>query len=238
MCFALETRRTNIMASYNGSAVLGVVYDKGVLLAADTYLTTANRLIVEREAKRIISLPYSNVLLGFTGDMADFQMTIMELEALMLEDRLNAVPPRNASDILNWLTARFYDQRTKLKPIFNSVTVAGLDENKKPILGVVNHLGVQWRNNYTGTGLGVYFSNPVLRENLVNGPLSEEKARKVMMDGLRILFRSDKTAGRVVIYAKVDATGAATVEDPIAIVPLTSNYECHQHAQVPEGLVI
>lgn len=152
------------MARYTGSAVLGLAYDNGVLLAADTCISLGDRFFVSRDTKRIVALPYSNVLLGFTGDLADFQMLETELNALMLEDKLNGVPPKTAEQILNWITCRHYEQRTQLKPLLNSITVAGIDSNGECLLGVVNHLGVQWKNPYTATSLGAYFANPLMRE--------------------------------------------------------------------------
>lgn len=71
-----------------------------------------------------------------------------------------ADPEANLSPLAlhSWLTAVLYNSRTKMNPLWNNYIVGGLvGEEKKPYLGVVNHLGVAYQDPFIVTGIGSYY---------------------------------------------------------------------------------
>lgn len=68
-----------------GSTVLGIVYDKGVLLAADTVLSYGSMAKVQN-IPRIRKIAHANCLLGASGEYSDFQALIELLERKALQE--------------------------------------------------------------------------------------------------------------------------------------------------------
>jgi len=56
----------------------------------------------------------------------------------------------------------FIQRRSKFNPLYNSYIVCGVNSsvsNKhEPFLGMVNMLGVTYKNPYIATGMGAYFA--------------------------------------------------------------------------------
>ena len=61
-----------------GSSVMGLKYKDGVMIAADTSITYGG-MLKDKDARRIVKLN-DEVAFGCSGEMADMQMLLKELE--------------------------------------------------------------------------------------------------------------------------------------------------------------
>lgn len=97
-----------------GTTVIGIKYNAGVMLAADT-LASYGSLARYKDVRRIQKVG-DNTLVGASGELSDFQ-TIMEMLDGMSQSDINQDDgyTRNPSEIYNYLRAVMYNRRNKSK---------------------------------------------------------------------------------------------------------------------------
>ena len=61
-----------------------------------------------------------------------------------------------------WLTRLLYNRRSKFDPLWTTVVVGGMQEDK-PFLGYVNHLGNAFTEDCIATGMGGDIAVPIMR---------------------------------------------------------------------------
>merc|ERR1711970_1079633 len=105
-----------------GGAILAIQHDEGVLVAGDT-LGAYGSLARFRDIRRIIKLN-KNVLLTYTGDVADFQFLLeymeeTQRESEMMDDGIEMGP----IEIFNLLERIMYNRRSKGNPLWNIIII-------------------------------------------------------------------------------------------------------------------
>jgi len=205
-----------------GSSVLGIVYDGGVLLAADTLLSYGSLAKAQR-VSRLAAIEGTNCVLGAGGEYSDFCKLKQILTQKALEETTTSLMdslyaegqttgnPLTAQSIWNYLRMLLYSRRNRMNPFWNDVLVAGYD-NGKPFLGSVDKIGTTVADNFLATGFASYLAIPLLREKY-RPDLTEGEARALIEDCLRVLFYRDGRASSTVQLAKCDATGVL-LSDP------------------------
>lgn len=189
------TTRT-LQPSVTGSMIVGLCYNKGVLLAADS-MGSYGGLRRFKDMNRVIKVN-DHCMLAASGDLADFQ----ELERIILdqvrEDEvcLEHGVTYNAKSLHNWLQCIFYNRRSDQDPFWLTVAVAGTDpKTKKPFLGVVDQLGVAYNAPHITTGFGGYIAGPFMElkkpEN-ASEKLTKEEAEKLLKKALSVVTYRDK----------------------------------------------
>eukprot|EP01137_Pigoraptor_chileana_P004048 Opistho-2@45174 len=198
--------------SVTGTSVLGVKFDGGVVLAADT-LASYGSMARFMDVPRLTKIN-DTTLLGMSGDYADFQSVQTTLESLIIEDesvddghRLSPVA------IHSYLTRVMYNRRSKFNPLWNEFLVAGFKEGRS-FLGFVDKLGVAYEDACIATGYGAYIAVPLLRAALEKKPtMTEAEARKLLTDSLRVLFYRDARSLNRYQIAVVSAAGVK-IDEP------------------------
>uniref|UniRef100_A0A1I7XP16 tRNA-dihydrouridine(16/17) synthase [NAD(P)(+)] n=1 Tax=Heterorhabditis bacteriophora TaxID=37862 RepID=A0A1I7XP16_HETBA len=141
-----------------GTSVIAIQYDKGVIVMTDrvvSYGKTARYKNVSRQYK-----VNDNIIVAFGGDHADFQwlQNVIERQVCLF---LNLEMPFLLSllQVLQWqsigqtmgpkplhayLTSLLYSRRCKMNPLWNTLIVAGIEEEEKhstemstPFIGVI-----------------------------------------------------------------------------------------------------
>mmetsp|Transcript_126479 Transcript_126479/g.188734 ORF Transcript_126479/g.188734 Transcript_126479/m.188734 type:complete len:258 (+) Transcript_126479:71-844(+) len=197
-----------------GTSVVGLVYDGGVLLAADTLLSYGS-MAKSFNTPRMVSID-ERILLGASGEYSDFQEVVQKVKALALEQKTQSMEslyedrPLSAKSLWNYLRAVMYQKRSKFNPFWNDVVVAGY-ENGSSFLGVVDKLGTTLQENCVATGFGAYLAMPLLREQY-RPDLSEGEARALLEDCMKVLFYRDCRASARIQLAKVTADGCIISE--------------------------
>jgi 20S proteasome subunit beta 7 len=191
-----------------GTSVVGIVYEDGVMLAADTLLSYGS-MAKSFNTPRIYAIE-EQILLGGSGEFSDLQEIVTKVTALALEesttgsiDSMYIGRTLSAKSLWNYLRFVMYQKRSKMNPYWNDIVVAGYDTGK-PFLGVIDKLGTTLQENIVATGFGAYLVMPLLREKW-RPDLSEGEARALLEDAMRVLFYRDCRASARIQIAKVTA---------------------------------
>lgn len=192
-----------------GTSVLGLKYDRGVLLAADT-LGSYGSLARFREVSRLMSVR-NNTVVGGSGDYADFQYIQSLLERKVIDDAcLNDGHGYTPKSIFSWLTREMYHRRSKFNPLWNQIVVGGVKDGEI-FLGCVDKIGVAFEAPTVATGFGAYLAQPILRDAFEKNPsMSRHEAGEVVTRCLRVLFYRDARSLNKYELADV-TTGGSTI---------------------------
>jgi 20S proteasome subunit beta 7 len=198
-----------------GTSVAGLVYNGGVLLAADTLLSYGS-MEKSFDTPRMVSID-GRILLGASGEYSDFQEIVNNVEALALQETTQSMESLydqrslSAKSLWNYLRAVMYQKRSKFNPFWNDLVVAGFEKDV-PFLGVVDKLGTTLQEKMVATGFGAYLAMPLLREKW-RPDLSEGEARALLEDCMKVLFYRDCRASARIQLAKVTSEGCI-ISDP------------------------
>ena len=212
-----DPRKHTTQPIVTGASVLGVKYNGGVMLAADTLLSYGS-MAKTLDASRLVEI--DQTLIGASGEFSDFQAIQEMLEAKSLEMRSGLLQERDSDDapmtarsMWNYLRSVMYRRRNKMNPLWNSVVVCGKDgPNGEFFLGVVDRLGTTVEDNLMATGFGSYMGIPLLREKW-RADMDEGEARALLEDCMKVLFYRDCRASSRIQLAKVSNDGVL-ISDP------------------------
>jgi len=112
-----------------GTSVLGVKYNGGVMLAADT-LASYGSLARFKDVTRLNTVG-EHTILGAGGEFSDFQ-AIGEMLEKLHQDDLNANDgfAHSPAELFHYLRAIFYSKRNKFNPLWNEVGKEGGRERR------------------------------------------------------------------------------------------------------------
>jgi 20S proteasome subunit beta 7 len=210
-----------------GSSVLGIVFDGGVLLAADTLLSYGGKA-KHQGVSRMHTIGISSTVIAASGEFSDFQQLKKLLDqkcleetqtSLTLMDSLYAADQHanttlSAVTVRNYLCFIFYQKSNKFNPYCNDLVVAGLDHRiNQPFLGSVDKLGTTVTHHVLAAGFGSYLALPLLREQW-RPDLTEGQARGIL-DCCRVLFYRDCRASSQIQLAKCGVVG----QEPLISAP-------------------
>ncbi|ODQ82380.1 hypothetical protein BABINDRAFT_158987 [Babjeviella inositovora NRRL Y-12698] len=122
-----------------------------------------------------------------------------------------------APHIHEYLSRVFYNRRSKMDPLWNSVIVGGFDEQDKPFLAYVDLLGVTYSAPTLASGFGAHLAIPLLRKAIQNDgdeeKLTEEQAREVMVNCMKVLFYRDARSMDKYTLVTIKKSGAKVESD-------------------------
>ncbi|XP_076354682.1 proteasome subunit beta type-4 [Tachypleus tridentatus] len=204
-----------------GTSVLGVKFDEGVIIAADT-LGSYGSLARFRQCQRLMKVN-DNIILGAGGDYADYQFLTSVIERKVIDeeclgDGFNLKP----KSLYSWLTRVLYNRRSRFDPLWSTYVVGGIQDDDV-FLGYVDKLGTAFEAPTIATGYGAYIAQPLLRDHWEKnkGRQTVEEARNLILSCLRILFYRDARSldkYQIAIVTKDEAT----IEGPMI---LDTNWE-------------
>ena len=223
MVTAADPIRRTTRPIVTGTSVLGIVYDGGVLLAADTLLSYGGMAKHQGISRMHTIGGDSGTVVAASGEFSDFQQLKKLLDQKCLEETQTSLTlmdslyahdddthtTLSAVTVWNYLRFIFYQKRNKFNPYWNELIVAGLDSQKKtPFLGSVDKLGTTVTDHVLATGFGSYLALPLLREQW-RPDLTEGEARAILEDCCRVLFYRDCRASAQIQLAKCGVPGQA-----------------------------
>jgi len=185
------------------TSVLAVKYKDGVMMAADT-LASYGSLARFKDMERLLKVG-DNTLVGFSGDMSDFQYVKNVLDEMVASEySLDDGHKLRASQYFHTLATIMYNRRNKMNPLWNLIVVAGLEPNGDSFLGTVDLRGSTYTASTIGTGYGAYLAQPLLRKHVEGREreLTEEQAKRILEESMRVLlYRDARTINRVQVAA-------------------------------------
>ena len=197
-----------------GSSVLGVKFDGGVMIAADK-LGSYGSMARYRNCDRVLKVN-DEVVLAAGGDYADYQFIKNVIEQNVNEEQCRDEGFRFTPRALySWITRVFYNRRSKINPLWNTVVVGGL-QNGEPFLGYVDKIGTAYESPSVASGFGAYIAQPMMRDALEkNANMTEVEAKKLLERCLKVLFYRDARSWNSYDIAMVTKDGAR-VEGPLS----------------------
>jgi len=183
------------------------------MLASDT-LGSYGSLARFRSLERLKKVGDFSIV-GGSGEYSDYQFISSSLDNLMRKDYNHDDHSKlYPSEIYNYLIRTMYNKRNKFDPLYNSILVAGYRE-EKPFLGLVDLLGSHYEDSTIATGYGAYIALPLMRKHYENakGNLSEQEAKKILEESMRVLYYRDARTINKLQIATVDKNGV-TISDP------------------------
>ncbi|KAK2459831.1 hypothetical protein APHAL10511_008152 [Amanita phalloides] len=190
-----------------GTSILGVVFKNGIMMAADN-LASYGSLARFKDIERLYAVG-DNTVIGAGGDISDFQYIQKLLDELMTDEFTqqdgHVLGP---VEIHEYLSQVMYARRTKINPLWNSLVVGGFKDGKR-FLAYVDLLGTTYKSPTIATGYGAYIAQPLLRKAVepYADVLTEEEARKILEDCMRVLFYRDARSLNKYQIATITADG-------------------------------
>ena len=177
------------------------------MVAADT-LASYGSLARFEGVSRIAKVGISNdTMLAAGGDYSDYQMILKMVEQKAVADFAaddgSSLSPKAMH---HWLTRVMYNRRSKMDPLWNSVIITGFRDGKA-YLGSSDLYGTMFEDDFVATGLGGHLALPLIRKAW-HAEMSEEEARKLLVDCMRVLFYRDTRASASIQVGTVSAEGS------------------------------
>ncbi|XP_028649775.1 proteasome subunit beta type-4 isoform X1 [Erpetoichthys calabaricus] len=197
-----------------GTSVLGVKFEKGVVIAADM-LGSYGSLARFRNISRLMKVN-NNTILGASGDYADYQYLKQVIEQMVIDEELlgdgHSYSPKA---IHSWLTRVLYNRRSKMNPLWNTIVIGGF-YNGESFLGYVDKLGVAYEAPTIATGFGAYLAQPLMREAFESKPvMGKDEARELVERCLKVLYYRDARSYNRYEIATVTESGVE-IEGPLS----------------------
>lgn len=193
-----------------GTSVLALKYRDGIMMAADN-LASYGSLARFKDIQRLTPVGDFTVL-GAGGDMSDYQYIQAMLDDLLVEEEVNAGDGHKLgpAEIHEYLSQVMYARRSKMNPLWNSILVGGFKDGQK-FLAYVDLLGTTYSASTLATGYGAYIAQPLLRKAVegYEDELTEDQAREIMENSLRVLFYRDARSLNKFQIATVTAAGVS-----------------------------
>jgi len=198
-----STQTTSPMIT--GASVLACKYKDGVMVIADT-LGSYGSLARFTSLERIRAVNATTIVAG-SGEYSDFQWVMKLLTELSVmdweEDDGRQLTP---NEVHAYLSRVFYNKRSKVDPLWNTVITAGVKDDGKAFCGVVDLYGSCYEDDYAATGFGAYLAIPLLRKSW-RADLEEKEARALLETAMTVCFYRDCKALNKYVLATVTKDG-------------------------------
>lgn len=223
-----EDKKFTTSPTTTGSSVVGVKFDKGVIIASDNKISCHGYKKYNNISR--ISRINTNTIIGSSGEYSDFQeINRILLEKAESDELYNGVDsflgPKELSSYLSYIS---YEKRCKMNPYWNTTVVGGIDWDGKPFMNSVDLYGTKYNNTFLVSGFATYFAGPLLEKALPkDSSISKEKAIELIDSLFRVLFYRDSTAGDQLFYGIIEKDENNNIEYNLLEKKLDTNWE-HQ----------
>ncbi|KAH8271419.1 hypothetical protein KR018_009562 [Drosophila ironensis] len=146
-----------------GASVLGIRYDEGVMVSADTLVSYGNMARFQT-IDRVFKVN-KNIVLGGSGDFADVQALKRNIEQKTIQDYCHndniMLKPRA---LARWMTRLLYNRRSRMRPLLVDLVVGGVGVGGEPYLANVDMRGRAFDDFVVATGFARHLALPVVRD--------------------------------------------------------------------------
>uniref|UniRef100_A0A7S0ZZK1 Proteasome subunit beta n=1 Tax=Noctiluca scintillans TaxID=2966 RepID=A0A7S0ZZK1_NOCSC len=197
-----------------GSTVIGVKFNGGVLVAADTLCSYGSTARFKNVCR--LKTVGDNSILAAGGEFSDFQKLSNMIEELYEEgecydDGAKMGPKEWAS----YITRVEYQNRSKMNPLWCSLILAGKQAGKTNLSYIDLHGTFFETDSFVATGLGAYMAIPLLRARWSEN-MSLAEAKEVVSESLKICFYRDCRASNRIQFGVCSDDGVC-IEDPVEL---------------------
>ena len=175
---------------YKGTTTVGLVFDKGVVLATEKRATMGN-MIASKRAKKVYQIT-KRIGMTIAGGVGDAQQLarLMQVECSLYEVRRGKTMSVGAAATLlsNYLNQnRYY-------PFYVQLLVGGVDDSGPSVYSVDALGGATREEDIVSTGSGSPFAYGLL-EDQYRPDMSEQQAADLAIRALKSAMRRDSASG-------------------------------------------
>ncbi|XP_068155315.1 proteasome subunit beta type-4 [Drosophila tropicalis] len=183
--------KRNTSSITTGSSVLGIRFDEGVMIAADT-LVSYGSLARYQDIHRVFKIN-NNIILGGGGDFADIQSIKRTIDQKMIEDQYyDDQITMKPQELSSWLTRVLYGRRSRMNPLYIDVVVGGVDKQGVPFLGNVDLRGRAYQDYVVATGFARHLALPLVRERKpADRDFTAQEASDLIRKCMEVLYYRD-----------------------------------------------
>jgi len=135
-----------------------------------------------------------NIILAAAGEYSDYQFIRDAVqEKITNETSLNDGISMKPKALHTWLSRVLYNRRTKMKPLWSTFLVAGI-QNDEPFLGEIDKIGTAFVDEQIASGYGAYLALPLLRKTIdekrekFNSKLTKNEAVELLKKCMEVLY--------------------------------------------------
>lgn len=212
--YSMEPNKNTLNPIVTGSTVIGIKYNGGVLVAADTLASYGGTARYKNICRMKQVGEYT--LLGASGELSDFQYLSQQLDELHDEDWLHDDGCRmGPHEYSSYIGRVMYNRRTKMNPLYNQFVVVGKKKDGPSQLSYIDHQGTAFEEDFIATGFGMHLAMPLMR-NEWRADMSLDEAKALVIKCLQVCFYRDCNAYCKIQFGVCDGN-SVTISDPIDI---------------------
>nr|CDJ93285.1 tRNA-dihydrouridine synthase and Proteasome domain containing protein [Haemonchus contortus] len=216
-CLQTAKMQRTLNPTCTGTSVIALQYEKGVVIMTDrvvSYGKTARYKNVSRQYK-----VNNNMIIAFGGDHADFQwlQNVIERQVLAWKMIGQDLSPKA---LHGYLTSLMYARRTRMNPLWNTLVVAGVEDEEKnnkesstPFIGVITQKGVAYQTKHVATGIAAMLLNQAVEDEWKKkgDKLTRAEAEALVRKALELTIYHDCCADNDFEIGVVDAEDGVTL---------------------------
>jgi proteasome beta subunit len=188
--FIHATFKKSQMSEFNipGATAVGLVFDDGVVLAAEKRFTYGN-FIMSKTGKKVFMLN-SNTGAAFAGMIGDMQVLARNMQSLIRMREMEIRRKMTPNSVAKLMSVVMYNR--KMAPFLNQVILAGVDGT--PSIYILDALGSVIPDKYAVIGSGTEIAIGVVESEFADG-MDEEKAKQLAIKSIKAASQRDAASG-------------------------------------------
>jgi len=212
--YSADPHQHTLQPIVTGATVIGLKYNGGVMLAADTLVSYGSQARYKDVCR--MKKVGDFTMIGASGEYSDFQYIGKLLDELDNEDYLYEdgckMGPHEYSSYIGRV---MYNRRSKMNPLYNQFVMVGKKNDGPTQLSFVDHQGTFFEEDFIATGFGSYLAMPILR-NEWKADLSLDEAKALVVKCLQVCFYRDCRAYNKIQIGTCDGENV-TISEPFAM---------------------
>jgi proteasome beta subunit len=171
-----------------GATAVGLIFDDGVVLAAEKRFTYGN-FIMSKTGKKVFMLN-SNTGAAFAGMIGDMQVLARNMQSLIRMREMEIRRKMTPNSVAKLMSVVMYNR--KMAPFLNQVILAGVDGT--PSIYILDALGSVIPDKYAVIGSGTEIAIGVVESEFTDG-MNEEKAKQLAIKSIKAASQRDAASG-------------------------------------------
>jgi proteasome beta subunit len=171
-----------------GATAVGLVFNDGVVLAAEKRFTYGN-FIMSKTGKKVFMLN-SNTGAAFAGMIGDMQVLARNMQSLIRMREMEIRRKMTPNSVAKLMSVVMYNR--KMAPFLNQVILAGVEGT--PSIYILDALGSVIPDKYAVIGSGTEIAIGVVESEFADG-MDEEKAKQLAIKSIKAASQRDAASG-------------------------------------------
>ena len=171
-----------------GATVVGITYEKGVILAAEKRVAFGH-FVVNKNIKKTFPVT-RHVGAACAGMVADMQVLVRQVEALAKIRKLETRRELAPNSVAKLMSVIMFERR--YFPLLTQVIVGGV--NGKPEIYTLDPLGSVLPDDYAAVGTGAEMALGIMDAEF-KANMTEEKAKELAVRAIKSAVQRDSASG-------------------------------------------